>query len=135
MSQRKILLVEDDIDVADLTRSLLESRKFLVEVAHSGSAALQKAGANPDLILLDVTLPDMEGYDVCRRLRENDHLRAIPIIMVSARDALADRIEGLYAGADDYITKPFDTVELFARIEAVLRRAQVLNKNEEGNNH
>ena len=76
MEKTKVLLVEDDRDVAQLTASLLESRKYQVEIAYNGTQALEKAGGIPDIILLDVTLPDMEGYDVCRRLRENERLRA-----------------------------------------------------------
>ena len=116
--------MEDDIDIAHLTASLLESRKYLVEVASNGIEAMAKAGNMPDIILLDVTLPDMEGHEVCRNLRENARLQKIPIIMVTGRDALADKVEGLHTGADDYITKPFDSAELFARIEAVLRRVK-----------
>jgi len=116
----KVLLVEDEPNIADFIRRGLIHQEFEVEVAHSGREGLAKARDNlPDVVLLDLMLPDMDGVDVCRRLRAADD---IPIIMLTARDAVPDKVGGLEAGADDYMTKPFEFDELLARIKAALRR-------------
>jgi len=120
----KILTVEDDPHVASLIESLLAGRDFETDMAYTGEDALEKIKGHPDLILLDRGLPDMEGMEVCRRIREDKRFRGIPIIILSAKDKIAERVEGLYIGADDYVTKPFDNSELIARIEAVLRRGE-----------
>ncbi len=121
---KKILLIEDDAEVADLTASLLKLNHYEVEVAYNGKEGLNKVEHRPDIVLLDITLPDMEGYEVCHYIREDERFKDMPIIMVSARDHTSDKVEGLYVGADDYVTKPFDSLELLARIESVLRRSQ-----------
>src|SRR4030066_838603 len=96
----------------------------MVSVAYSGEEALEKVKRKPDLILLDVMLPKMSGYEVCYKLRQDKATSRIPIIMLTVKDAPQEKIEGLYIGADDYITKPFEIEEFFARIEVVLRRNQ-----------
>ncbi len=120
----RILLVEDDPDIALSLRLKLErDGDFDVETAHDGAEGLQRAvDRPPDLILLDVNLPGMDGFEVCRHLRRNPATAATPIIMLTARIGETDRVAGLDLGADDYITKPFSPKEALARIRAVLRR-------------
>lgn len=122
----RILAVEDDADIAQLLRhSLQRAGDIEVEVALSGDVALQRAHETPpDLILLDLNLPNLSGFDVCRGLRSRPATKDVPIIMLTARSTEADRVSGLDLGADDYITKPFSLRELSARIRAVLRRRQ-----------
>jgi len=118
----KILVVDDETSVTDLIGYNLEKAHYEVLVAHDGEAALQIAQEqNPDLILLDLMLPKIDGLDVCRELRKTSQ---VPIIMVTARGEEADRVIGLELGADDYLCKPFSMRELMARIKAVLRRNQ-----------
>lgn len=118
----KILVVDDEIPVTDLIKYNLEKALYEVLVAHDGERALQIAReTNPDLILLDLMLPRIDGLDVCRELRKTSQ---VPIIMVTARGEESDRVIGLELGADDYLTKPFSMRELLARIKAVLRRNQ-----------
>lgn len=122
--KKHILLVDDEDDFVELLAMRLRSHEYDVTEAYDGEEALRKAQDKPDIILLDIKLPKLDGYEVCRRLRQDTATRFIPIIMVTGKDAPLEKIEGLYIGADDYITKPFDPEELFARIEAVLRRTQ-----------
>ena len=126
MSQ--ILVVEDDPDIAELIRHYLEKSGHAVQVLGSGGAVLPKVrGERPDLIVLDLMLPGLDGLMVCQALRSDPLTAAIPIIMVTARGDEADRIAGLELGADDYVTKPFSAKELAARVSALLRRAQRLD--------
>ena len=116
----RVLVVEDEPNIADFIRRGLIYKGYEVEVVHSGEAALEAAQKRlPELVILDLMLPDMDGVEVCHRLRSADDLS---IIMLTARDAVGDKVEGLEAGADDYITKPFEFDELLARIKAALRR-------------
>ncbi|MHB8072769.1 response regulator [Desulfosporosinus fructosivorans] len=125
----KILLIEDDIHIQELVRTNLEKEGFTVIPALDGEQGLNFARREkPDLILLDLTLPLIDGYDVCKILRDQTDTAAIPIIIISARDDVADKIIGLELGADDYMTKPFSHRELYARIKARLREGQ--RKNE-----
>jgi DNA-binding response OmpR family regulator len=119
-----VLVVEDERDIADLIKHTLErSGDITVRVVPSGDAALKDAADNvPELILLDLNLPGLNGLEVCRLLRSRPATKAIPIIMVTARTTESDRVMGLDAGADDYIIKPFSLRELAARVRAVLRR-------------
>lgn len=120
----RILVAEDDARLADLLEQSLQEAGWDVEVVHDGQAAYQQSlpgGIPYDVLLLDWMLPKMDGISVCRRLRELGI--ATPVMMLTARDALRDRIEGLDAGADDYLSKPFDLEELFARLRALRRRA------------
>jgi len=124
----KILLIEDDIQIQELVQFNIEKEGFSVLIGSDGEQGLDLASSEkPDLILLDVTLPVMDGYDVCKTLRAQKDTVAIPIIILSARDDVADKVIGLELGADDYITKPFSPRELFARIKARLREAQRKN--------
>lgn len=116
----KILIVEDDKNLSDLMKMELEYEGFEICRAFDGKEAFSVFNeANPDLILLDIMLPEMDGYQVLRRLRQ---ISDIPVIFVTARDEGFDKVNGLNSGADDYITKPFKIDELVARINAILRR-------------
>lgn len=118
----RILLVEDNRDILANLADYLELKHYLVDCAQDGLSGLHLAASQAyDLIVLDVMLPGLDGYSVCRRLRE-DGRSTVPIIMLTARDQLDDRLRGFKAGADDYLVKPFALSELAARIEAVLRR-------------
>ena len=124
----KILLIEDDVQIQELVRFNLEKEGFTVIPALDGEQGLDLAkGEKPDIILLDLTLPVIDGYDVCKRLRDQKDTAAIPIIILSACDDVADRVIGLELGADDYMTKPFSYRELYARIKARLREGQRKN--------
>src|SRR5215211_9458165 len=117
----KILVVDDERAVREALRRALELEGYEIELADGGQAALERiADAEPDAVILDVLMPGVDGIEVCRRLRRagND----LPVLMLTARDAVANRVEGLDAGADDYVTKPFALEELLARVRALLRR-------------
>ena len=117
---RRVLIVEDETSLADSIRYNLEREGYAVDVAYDGRDALRHARLEPpDLVLLDLMLPEMAGLDVCRALRAESN---VPIIMVTAKDAEADKVAGLELGADDYLTKPFSMRELVARVSANLRR-------------
>ena len=121
----QILVVEDDPDIAELIRHYLEKSGYTVHMLASGGAVLSRVRVEqPDLIVLDLMLPGLDGLMVCQALRADPHTAAIPIIMVTARADEADRIAGLELGADDYVTKPFSAKELTARVTALLRRVQ-----------
>ena len=127
----RILLVEDEPDAARILAKGLRRRKYAVDVAADGEEAEYQASVNDyDLIILDVMLPRKDGLDVCRELRAAGS--AVPILMLTARDAVQDRIAGLDTGADDYLTKPFDLHELLARVRALLRRGQALRPEKIG---
>ncbi|MCY3922411.1 MAG: response regulator transcription factor [Chloroflexi bacterium] len=118
----QVLIVEDDTRIAEWVRLYFERAGFTADVAHDGQTGLDLARRlAPDLIILDLTLPRLDGVDLCRILRRESD---VPIIMLTAREAPAQRIVGLDSGADDYIVKPFDPREVIARSEAVLRRAR-----------
>ena len=117
----RILVVEDDVVIAGLIRKGLEQARFQVDVAGDGATGLQQARTvDYSLIILDVMLPLMDGWKICSSLRESHNLT--PILMLTARDAIDDRVKGLEMGADDYLPKPFDFKELLARVRALLRR-------------
>ena len=119
---KKILLVEDEKNIARFIELELQHEHFNVTVIHDGRAGLHKAlEENFDCILLDVMLPNLNGIEICRRLRSKSD---VPIILLTARDAIMDRVAGLDAGADDYIVKPFAIEELLARIRSLLRRVK-----------
>lgn len=121
---RSILVVEDELDLAELLRYNLNVSGHRTEVVHSGRGALEAVAAKkPDLIILDVMLPELDGIEVATRLKRNAETSSIPIIMLTAKSADADQIRGLDAGADDYVTKPFSIKVLLARVDAVLRRS------------
>lgn len=121
----RILLVEDEPGAARMLAKGLREQAYAVDVAPDGEAAVYQASVNDyDLVILDVMLPLKDGFEVCRELRAEG--LTIPILMLTARDAVQDRIEGLDTGADDYLTKPFDFHELLARLRALLRRGHAL---------
>ena len=120
----RILVVEDDRDIGELVCRYLEKAGFTADLVTSGREALSSIGAQaPDLLVLDLMLPGVDGLDVCRAVRGNDRTAAVPIIMLTARAEESERIVGLEIGADDYIAKPFSPNELVARVRALLRRA------------
>jgi two-component system OmpR family response regulator len=120
----RVLIVEDEVKLASLIRKALREQGMLADVAIKGEDALWMAAASPyDVIVLDVNLPGIDGFETCRQLRA-DAVRT-PILMLTARDAVDDRVAGLDTGADDYVVKPFDFVELFARVRALARRGPV----------
>jgi DNA-binding response OmpR family regulator len=123
-----ILIVEDEPEMAGLLTRGLEEESFQVSVARDGRAALELSATRAfDVILLDVMLPQMDGLEVARQLRRREE--ATPVLMLTARDALGDIVNGLDAGADDYLTKPFSFVELLARMRALARRQRFRRKN------
>jgi two-component system response regulator MprA len=121
MIRMRILVVDDDRSVRDALRRALGLAGYDVDSAEGGQQALTQIAAGvPDAVVLDIGLPDIDGVEVCRRLRRGGN--RVPILMLTARDAVEDRIDGLDAGADDYVVKPFDLGELKARLRALLRR-------------
>jgi DNA-binding response OmpR family regulator len=124
MAKRTIVVIEDDQDIAaSIQYNLRREGDFVVHVAHTGEdGLLLVAKERPALLILDLNLPSMTGFEVCRRLRNSEATATIPIIMLTARTAEGDKVLGLDLGADDYITKPFSVRELMARVNAILRR-------------
>lgn len=126
---KKILVVDDEESILDLVSMLLKREGYEVLTADSGNKALDVINTNkPDLVVLDLMLPDIDGHEVCKRINEK---WIIPIIMLTAKGETVDKVIGLELGADDYLTKPFDNRELLARIKALLRRVDKLTKDGE----
>ncbi len=126
MEKQRILIVEDDKHIAKLIKYNLEKAGYEATVVGSGEeafAALEKE--RPDLIILDIMLPGRDGFEVCREIKQEDNLKNIPIVMLTARAEEVDRIVGLELGADDYVIKPFSLRELILRVKAILRRGKV----------
>jgi phosphate regulon transcriptional regulator PhoB len=122
----RVLVVEDERDVAELIRYNLSREGYDVLVTGSGTDAVKQAReAHPDIVLLDIMVPHLNGWEVCRRLKQDAETRAIPVIMVTGRAEEGDKVLGFEMGADDYVTKPFSPRELVARIRAVVRRGRV----------
>lgn len=122
----RILVVDDDVSVANTIDRLLRSRGHETVVVHSGYDALRTVRAEkPDIIILDIMMPGMTGIEVCNRLRADPQTTALPIIFLTAKAMMDDKIEGFEAGADDYLTKPFDIQELALRVRAILRRVRL----------
>lgn len=120
MDKKKILIVDDDENIAELISLYLIKECFDTEIALNGEEALEKFKEyQPQLVLLDIMLPGIDGYDVCREIRKDSN---VPIIMLSAKGEVFDKVLGLKIGADDYMVKPFDSNELVARVQAILRR-------------
>ncbi len=129
MLKEKILVVDDEKNICDLLRMYLEKEGYTVVIAYNGMDAVNMfREENPDLILLDVMLPQLDGWQVCREIRKTSEK---PIIMLTAKDEVFDKVLGLELGADDYVTKPFDTKEIVARIKAVLRRTANIPKEDD----
>jgi len=125
MTQR-ILVVEDETDIAELLRHVFVKEGFQVGVAHDGMTALEAIGREPpDLVVLDWMLPELSGIDVLKEIRARGEMRAVPVILLTARREEIDRVLGLELGADDYVTKPFSSRELVLRIRGLLKRGEV----------
>ena len=123
----KILVVDDDLNICELLKLYLENEGYTAYVANDGQAAVDMFNEkSPDLVLLDIMLPKMDGWQVCREIRKTS---SVPIIMLTAKGETFDKVLGLELGADDYVTKPFDSKEVMARIKAVLRRAKGEGEN------
>lgn len=121
MSAEKILVVDDDLNICELLRLYLEKEEYTVVIANDGASAVSTFNAeSPALVLLDIMLPKLDGWQVCREIRK---VSEVPIIMLTAKGEVFDRVLGLELGADDYVVKPFDAKEVIARIKAVLRRS------------
>lgn len=128
MQKEKILVVDDDKNICELLRMYLEKEGYVVLMAHNGIDAVNAFNTgDPDLVLLDIMLPQLDGWQVCREIRK---LSEAPIIMLTAKDEVFDKVLGLELGADDYVTKPFDTKEIVARIKAVLRRTSAVKSGD-----
>ncbi len=129
IAKQKILIVDDDVNIAELISLYLTKECFDTVIVHNGEAAIKQfADYKPNLVLLDLMLPGIDGYEVCREIRKNS---SVPIIMLSAKGEIFDKVLGLELGADDYVIKPFDSKELVARVRAVLRRTSHTEPKEE----
>ncbi len=124
-TRSKILIVDDEMDTLLPLKKSLEVEDYIVVGASNGREALIKAKTDiPDLILLDIMMPEMDGYEVCDKLKKDEATKNIPVIMLTAKDAVREKVKGLDIGADDYVTKPFHLNELKSRIRSVLRRSK-----------
>lgn len=128
MGKNHILLIEDDEDLAQLTGMLLQSHGYQVDIAYNGSDAFKKIRQDPELILLDTTLPDIECAQICQKIRKNKELADVPIIVLTVHRASVDKIEGLYIDIDDQLTKPFSREEILAKIEVALQQKKAPQK-------
>ena len=125
MSKYHLLIVEDDFDISNMLKIYFSGQNYVVDTAPRGSDALVKTHKHmPHLIVLDIMLPDIDGYEVCRRLRNSTRTSHIPIIFLTQKDERSDKLQGLELGADDYITKPFDIEELNLRVKNAIKRAE-----------
>jgi len=125
MSKARLLIVEDDNDIATMLRLYFASQGYEVDIAGRGSEALEKTRQSlPHLIILDIMLPDFDGFEVCRTLRTHTRTSHVPIIFLTQKDERSDKLQGLELGADDYITKPFDIEELKLRVQRAISRAE-----------
>lgn len=125
MGKARLLVVEDDFDIANMLRIYFTGQQYDVDIAPRGSDALEKTRQNlPHLIILDIMLPDIDGFEVCRILRTNSRTSHVPIIFLTQKDERSDKLQGLELGADDYITKPFDIEELKLRVHRAITRAE-----------
>jgi PleD family two-component response regulator len=125
MGKARLLITEDDVDISNMLKIYFSGLGYDVDVAMRGSEALEKTRqVLPHLIVLDIMLPDIDGYEVCRTLRTNTRTSHIPVIFLTQKDERSDRLQGLELGADDYITKPFDIEELKLRVQGAIRRSE-----------
>lgn len=125
MSKARLLVVEDDLDISSMLKMFFSSQGYEVDTALRGEIAMEKTRLTmPHLIVLDIMLPDIDGYEVCRRLRSNSRTSHIPVIFLTQKDERSDKLQGLELGADDYITKPFDIEELRLRVQNAIARAE-----------
>ncbi len=129
---RRILIVDDEREIAELISIYLKNEGFVTEMAFDGEQALEAWNKEPfDLVILDIMMPKMDGLEVCRTIRKDHH---VPILMVSAKTQDMDKILGLMTGADDYMSKPFNPLELLARVRSLLRRSYQYSKPDNGDN-
>jgi two-component system, OmpR family, alkaline phosphatase synthesis response regulator PhoP len=132
-AKQRILVVDDEEHIVQMLDINVRAQGYESICAYSGEQALEAAVSHkPDIILLDVMMPGMDGIEICRRLKSKSDTRSIPIIMVSAKSEEHDKIAGLQGGADDYVTKPFNLEELFLRIRAALRQVEILSGSNDG---
>src|SRR5512142_2493898 len=125
MGKARLLIVEDDYDISNMLRIYFSAQGYDVDTALRGSEALEKTRqVMPNLIVLDIMLPDIDGYEVCRNLRMSTRTSHIPVIFLTQKDERSDKLQGLELGADDYITKPFDIEELKLRVQGAIRRSE-----------
>jgi diguanylate cyclase (GGDEF)-like protein len=125
MAKARLLIVEDDFDISNMLRIYFTGQQYEVDIAPRGSEALEKTRHNlPHLIILDIMLPDIDGFEVCKILRTNTRTSHVPIIFLTQKDERSDKLQGLELGADDYITKPFDIEELKLRVQRAITRAE-----------
>ena len=125
MGKSRLLVVEDDVDIANMLKIYFSSMEFEVDTVYRGSDALERTKhVLPHLIVLDIMLPDIDGYEVCRNLRTSTRTSHIPVIFLTQKDERSDKLQGLELGADDYITKPFDIEELKLRVQGAIRRSE-----------
>lgn len=127
---KKILLVDDELDIIEFLKYSLEQENFEVIVSSNGKDALKKISLNPDLIVLDIMMPEMDGFEVYKQIKQNKEYQGIPIIFLTAKPSETDEIKGLNLGASDYIQKPISPKKLVARIKSNLRKAQGSLKKE-----
>ncbi|MDA7870274.1 response regulator transcription factor [Akkermansiaceae bacterium] len=121
-----ILIIEDEIDIANLVRFNFERNGYSVDIAHDGREGLEKILKNqPDLVILDLMLPEIDGYKILKKMQRDTRSHSIPVIMLTAKSQIDDRLKGLELGADDYVTKPFSPKELILRAQAILKRNRV----------
>ncbi|MDB4774317.1 response regulator transcription factor [Akkermansiaceae bacterium] len=121
-----ILIIEDEIDIANLVAFNFERNGYSVDIAHDGREGLEKILKNqPDLVILDLMLPEIDGYKILKKMQRDTRSHSIPVIMLTAKSQIDDRLKGLELGADDYITKPFSPKELILRAQAILKRNRV----------
>ena len=124
-TRQKILIVDDELDALTALKRALESDNYNVVEAVDGLSAIKKIKTEkPDIVLLDLMMPEIDGFEVCKRLKSDPLYKHVPIIMLTAKGEINDKIEGIEMGADDYVTKPFNLKEIRARIKMVLRRSQ-----------
>lgn len=132
MKAKRVLIIEDEVSISDIIKFNLLKEGYEIETAYNGEEGLKKAlNLNFDLILLDIMLPHMDGFQVCRKIRESSN---VPVIMLTAKEEEVDKVLGLELGADDYITKPFGMRELIARIKANIRRTEFTSDSSDSNN-
>jgi two-component system, OmpR family, alkaline phosphatase synthesis response regulator PhoP len=129
---KKILLVDDEPDIVEFLKYNLEQQNFEVIVGHNGEEALQKLVEKPDLIILDIMMPKLDGFETCKQIREKKEFKNVPIVFLTAKAGEIDEIKGLELGASDYIQKPISTNKLIARVKSNLRKAESSNFNKSG---
>jgi two-component system alkaline phosphatase synthesis response regulator PhoP len=132
---KKILLVDDEVDILEFLKYNLEQDNFEVLVSSNGKDALKKISQNPDLIVLDIMMPEMDGFEVYEQIKRNKEYQDIPIIFLTAKSGETDEIKGLDLGASDYIQKPISPKKLIARIKSNLRKTTALEKKSKGSDH